>query len=241
MRDGVMLGSDAPRAAPPPPSSIYSRLLAELVHESKSTPFSFPCILLFRFSWITAIGGGGSNDIDRTKMVSMVSRQGRQLQRYSKTGSRIVVGCIPYKFNAGGRGGIRDDDIGTLMEVLVVSSPKGNGLLFPKGGWETDETIEQAALREALEEAGVQGNVEGKLGKWRYKSRAYDAYHEGIMFPMNVTQELGDWPEMHLRERKWVTVAEAKEGCQHPWMKEALERLVRRVSSSRRNSAAPAS
>ncbi|RRT37077.1 hypothetical protein B296_00040480 [Ensete ventricosum] len=234
MRDGVMLGSDAPRAAPPPPSSIYSRLLAEL---------------------------GGSNDIDRTKMVSMVSRQGRQLQRYSKTGSRIVVGyvvtlvwfgrwvdgemggvvgvsdtewrsccrCIPYKFNAGG---IRDDDIGTLMEVLVVSSPKGNGLLFPKvcehngftsiciislpslpswflltlqGGWETDETIEQAALREALEEAGVQGNVEGKLGKWRYKSRAYDAYHEGIMFPMNVTQELGDWPEMHLRERKWVS------------------------------------
>ncbi|CAL9039953.1 unnamed protein product [Musa banksii] len=200
-------------------------------------------------------------------MVCMVSRQGRQLQRYSKAGSRIVVGyvptvvwfgrwvdgemggvvgvsdaewrsccrCIPYKFNRG------YDDVGTSMEVLVVSSPKGNGLLFPKGGWETDETIEQAALREALEEAGVQGNVEGKLGKWRYKSRTYDAYHEGIMFPMNVTQELGDWPEMHLRERKWVTVAEAKEGCQHPWMKEALERLVRRVSSSRRNSAAPAS
>ncbi|CAL9150059.1 unnamed protein product [Musa hybrid cultivar] len=200
-------------------------------------------------------------------MVCMVSRQGRQLQRYSKAGSRIVVGyvptlvwfgrwvdgemggvvgvsdaewrsccrCIPYKFNRG------YDDVGTSMEVLVVSSPKGNGLLFPKGGWETDETIEQAALREALEEAGVQGNVEGKLGKWRYKSRTYDAYHEGIMFPMNVTQELGDWPEMHLRQRKWVTVAEAKEGCQHPWMKEALERLVRRVSSSRRNSAAPAS
>lgn len=46
---------------------------------------------------------------------------------------------------------------------------------------------------------------QGKLGKWRYKSRTYDAYHEGIMFPMNVTQELGDWPEMHLRERKWVS------------------------------------
>lgn len=33
-------------------------------------------------------------------------------------------------------------------------------LLTLQGGWETDETIEQAALREALEEAGVQGNVE---------------------------------------------------------------------------------
>ncbi|RWV80280.1 hypothetical protein GW17_00058475 [Ensete ventricosum] len=203
-------------------------------------------------------------------MVSMVSRQGRQLQRYSKTGSRIVVGyvvtlvwfgrwvdgemggvvgvsdtewrsccrCIPYKFNAGGRGGIRDDDIGTLMEVLVVSSPKGNGLLFPKvcehngftsiciislpslpswflltlqGGWETDETIEQAALREALEEAGVQGNVEVSSQSFRLppirncSSCVSAAVLIGIMFPMNVTQELGDWPEMHLRERKWVS------------------------------------
>ncbi|RRT63358.1 hypothetical protein B296_00037554 [Ensete ventricosum] len=71
-----------------------------------------------------------------------------------------------------------------------------------------------------------------KLGRWRYKSRTYDSYYEGIMFPLNVTEELGDWPEMHVRQRKWVTVAEAREGCQHPWMKEALERLVKRLSSS---------
>lgn len=24
------------------------------------------------------------------------------------------------------------------------------------------------------------------------------------MFPLNVTEELGDWPEMHVRQRKWV-------------------------------------
>ena len=29
---------------------------------------------------------------DGNKMASLVSRQGRQLQRYSKTGSRLVVG-----------------------------------------------------------------------------------------------------------------------------------------------------
>ncbi|CAD5168088.1 unnamed protein product [Musa acuminata subsp. malaccensis] len=191
-------------------------------------------------------------------MVCMVSRQGRQLQRYSKSGSRLVVGCIPYKYNPGDGGG---EDLDRSMEVLVISSPKGNGLLFPKGGWETDETIKEAALREALEEAGVQGNVQvslrscplplqitrlcrsvadhlavpslqRKLGKWKYKSRTYGAVHEGIMFPLNVTEELGDWPEMHTRERKWVTVADAKEGCQHPWMKEALDRLVKRLSSS---------
>ncbi|WOK93158.1 hypothetical protein Cni_G01851 [Canna indica] len=165
-------------------------------------------------------------------MVCMVSRQGRELQRYSKSGSRLVVGCIPYKFNPG-------EELEKSMEVLVVSSPKGNGLLFPKGGWETDETKKEAASREAREEAGVQGNLERKLGKWKYKSRTYDATYEGIMFPLNVTEELGNWPEMHMRERKWVTVAEAKEGCQHPWMKEALERLVKRLSSTSKSSTTP--
>ena len=29
-----------------------------------------------------------------------------------------------------------------------------------QGGWETDETAEEAAVREAMEEAGVRGNLE---------------------------------------------------------------------------------
>ncbi|WOL11618.1 hypothetical protein Cni_G20382 [Canna indica] len=156
-------------------------------------------------------------------MVCLTSRQGRQFQRYSKSGSRLVVGCIPYKFTGASAGA---GELDKSMKVLVISSTKGNGLLFPKGGWENDETIKQAASREALEEAGVQGSVEHKLGKWKYKSRTYDTYHEGIMFPMHVTKEFGEWPEMHARYRKWVSVGEAKEGCQHLWMKEALEILV---------------
>lgn len=68
-----------------------------------------------------------------------------------------------------------------------------------------------------------------KLGKWRYKSKSHDAFYEGIMFPLNVTEELVRWPEMDVRERRWVSVEEAKEGCQHLWMREALERLVRRL------------
>jgi diphosphoinositol-polyphosphate diphosphatase len=39
----------------------------------------------------------------------------------------------------------------------MITSQRGEGLLFPKGGWETDETVEEAACREALEEAGVRG------------------------------------------------------------------------------------
>ncbi|KAI3667370.1 hypothetical protein L6452_42426 [Arctium lappa] len=40
------------------------------------------------------------------------------------------------------------------LEVLVISAQrKGKGMLFPKGGWEFDESMIDAALRESIEEA----------------------------------------------------------------------------------------
>ncbi|KAH0452643.1 hypothetical protein IEQ34_019942 [Dendrobium chrysotoxum] len=162
-------------------------------------------------------------------MVCLVARQGREFQRYSRsTGGRLVVGCIPYKFNIN----CPDDDMIHAVKVLVISSQKGYGMMFPKGGWESDETLKQAAYREALEEAGVQGNLELRLGKWRHKSGAHSVVKESVMFPLHVTEELLHWPEMGVRQRRWVSVAEAMEGCKHQWMTEALDRLVRRLSCS---------
>uniref|UniRef100_A0A0D9VKP4 Nudix hydrolase domain-containing protein n=1 Tax=Leersia perrieri TaxID=77586 RepID=A0A0D9VKP4_9ORYZ len=153
-------------------------------------------------------------------MAVMVARQGRELQRYTSTGGRIVVGCIPYR--------MRRDGDGSEMEVLVITSQKGHGMMFPKGGWEVDESMDEAARREALEEAGVVGDTEQSLGCWYYKSRRYDATYEGFMFPLRVTDELPQWPEMSSRNRTWATVQQVMDGCQHWWMREALERLVSR-------------
>ncbi|KAJ7975272.1 Nudix hydrolase mitochondrial-like [Quillaja saponaria] len=154
-------------------------------------------------------------------MMSLVSRTGRHLQRYEK-GCRQVVGCIPYRY----RGNNLDGTLNEELEVLVISSQKVQAMLFPKGGWEIDETMEEAAKRESLEEAGVVGNVECRLGKWRYKSKSQGTVHEGYMFPLLVKQQLELWPEMNTRKRRWMTVAEAKEVCPHAWMKEALDVLV---------------
>ncbi|XP_020090037.1 nudix hydrolase 18, mitochondrial-like isoform X3 [Ananas comosus] len=133
-------------------------------------------------------------------MACLVARQGRGLQRYTSTGGRVVVGCIPYKFKFQ-----CDKPIDQAVEVLVISSQKGHGMMFPKGGWESDESIHEAVCREALEEAGVQGHVESKLGNWNYTSRRCGLTYEGMMFPLNVTEELGQWPEMHARKRRWVS------------------------------------
>ncbi|MQL99156.1 hypothetical protein Taro_031870 [Colocasia esculenta] len=162
-------------------------------------------------------------------MVSLVARQGRQLQRYTSSGHRLVVGCIPYKFKADSP----EEDaiaIDQALRVLVISSQKGQEILFPKGGWEKDESMEEAASREAMEEAGVVGHIEERLGKWWYQSKSQDSRKVGILFPLNVTEELHQWPEMGNRRRRWVTVAEARESCQQPWMRKALDKLVDRLS-----------
>ncbi|GMJ06633.1 nudix hydrolase homolog 4 [Hibiscus trionum] len=161
-------------------------------------------------------------------MVSLVPcrppRSGRHLQRYDKRGFRLVVGCIPYRYKKTDATSSNDD----VIEVLVINEQNGKGVLFPKGGWELDESMEEAAVRETLEEAGVVGNIECKLGEWSYKSKRRSILHEGHMFPMLVKQELDLWPEKNIRTRQWVTISKAREECPHLWMREALEELVSR-------------
>ncbi|KAM7515870.1 hypothetical protein LguiA_005453 [Lonicera macranthoides] len=167
-------------------------------------------------------------------MVSVVARTGRHLQRYNNIGRRLVVGCIPYRFTGSNQACLEDEE---TLEVLVISSQrKGKGMLFPKGGWESDESIKEAALRETVEEAGVSGIVEGVLGKWIFKTKSQDdAYNEGYMFPLLVTEQLDFWPEKDTRQRIWLSVADAKEVCMHWWMKEALDLLVTRLQSSQQS------
>lgn len=161
--------------------------------------------------------------------LSLVSRTGRCLQRYDGRGYREVVGCIPYRYRE-----TDESSSGKELEVLLVSSQKGQAMMFPKGGWECDETMEEAAKRETLEEAGVIGTVEEKLDRWFYKSKRCDIMHWGHMFPLRVNKQCDSWPEKDLRQRKWMTVAEAREVCQGLWMKEALDMLVDRKLKARR-------
>ncbi|KAJ9533030.1 hypothetical protein QJQ45_018127 [Haematococcus lacustris] len=81
------------------------------------------------------------------------ARTGRHQQRYAASGERLVAGCIPVRIKSG---------VGPEphVDVLMISSRGGKGLCFPKGGWESDETVDNAARRETVEEAGVRGILE---------------------------------------------------------------------------------
>ncbi|KAG6607385.1 Nudix hydrolase 4 [Cucurbita argyrosperma subsp. argyrosperma] len=153
-------------------------------------------------------------------VVSVVSaRTGRHRQRYNQE-YRLVVGCIPYRY----KDALKSFSVDNI-EVLGISSQKGQAMMFPKGGWENDESMETAALRETLEEAGVVGNIEKRLGKWYYKSKNQATMHEAYMFPLQVTKLLENWPEKDFRRREWMSVEKAREVCPQ-WMKEALDLLI---------------
>ncbi|XP_002323248.3 nudix hydrolase 16, mitochondrial [Populus trichocarpa] len=159
-------------------------------------------------------------------MTELVARTGRQQQRY-EAGCWLVAGCIPFKYRS-----FADNEDGKsekVVEVLMINANSGPGLLFPKGGWETDETVEEAAAREALEEAGVRGDLLHFLGQYEFKSKTLqDKFSpEGLckasMFALLVKEELQCWPEQNTRQRSWLTIPEAGECCRYKWMKDALE------------------
>lgn len=90
----------------------------------------------------------------------------------------------------------------------MVSSSGGKGWVFPKGGWELDESVEEAARRETVEEAGVRGTLEpAQLGTYPFQNRKAENGQKGCvahMFVLEVQEELPTWPESSKRMRRWV-------------------------------------
>ncbi|BFG15962.1 hypothetical protein CerSpe_022360 [Prunus speciosa] len=172
-------------------------------------------------------------------MSCLTARTGRQRQRYEGH-LRLVSGCIPYKFekSVGGSNCSMEKD----LLVLMISSPSRDDLVFPKGGWEDDETMSEAACREAWEEAGVKGVLgETPLGDWEFRSKSkqnscsLQGGCRGFMFAMEVTEELDSWPEQANYGRKWLTIEEAFRVCRYDWMREALKKFVTALPESREN------
>ncbi|PKA54810.1 Nudix hydrolase 12, mitochondrial [Apostasia shenzhenica] len=144
--------------------------------------------------------------------------------------SWLSGGCIPYRLKQAVEN--PSGDLLSKLEVLMITSPNRHDLVFPKGGWENDETVREAARREALEEAGVEGIVhEALLGVWEFKSKSkenlcgQEGACRGYMFPLEVTEELESWPEQTTHDRKWLNVLEAWKLCRYDWMREALNSL----------------
>ncbi|KAG8475424.1 hypothetical protein CXB51_032260 [Gossypium anomalum] len=139
-----------------------------------------------------------------------------------------ILMCVPYRLEKD----VEDSNssVTSRINVLMISTPNRDDLVFPKGGWENDETVHEAACREALEEAGVKGILdEDPLGVWEFRSKSrqnccnMEGGCRGYMFALEVTEELDSWAEQTSYKRKWLSPEEAYKFCRYDWMRDALQ------------------
>ncbi|KAJ6520932.1 NUDIX hydrolase domain-like protein [Mycena vulgaris] len=88
--------------------------------------------------------------------------------------------------------------------LLITSRKRPDKWVLPKGGWEaSDERLEAAASREAVEEAGVRGTITRYVTTIQTPSTIYHFYE------LDVVGLDQDWLESNERRREWVDYAEA--------------------------------
>ena len=96
--------------------------------------------------------------------------------------------------------------IGEKTEILIITTRKKKKWIFPKGIIELKMTARESALKEALEEAGVEGILRSKkLGNYSYKK--WGGICKVKVYALEVISIMDVWEE-NFRERKWVEINE---------------------------------
>ena len=116
---------------------------------------------------------------------------------------------------------------GIDIDVLLVSSRETRRWIIPKGWPMKGKKDWNAAAREALEEAGVEGKVGKKsIGRYVYDKRQKSGKlvkTEVTVYPLVVEIILGDWPEKSERRRQWFSAQEAAELVTDEGLKAIIE------------------
>lgn len=136
---------------------------------------------------------------------------------------RVQAAALPWRRMAG-----KDGEEGALEVMLVTSRDTGRWVL-PKGWPEGEETLADAAIREAREEAGVEGEAGlAEAGRFYYDKRREDGVPwpcEVAVIALRVKVERKKWPEKDNRTRRWFSPAEAASLVDEPDLAELLAEL----------------
>lgn len=110
------------------------------------------------------------------------------------------AGALPYSIVEG------------RMAFLLITSRRTGKWIFPKGAIEPNMTPWESALHEAMEEAGVSGDISKEpIGSYRASIGLDGATLVDVdLYPLHVTTQLDEWREKDQRLRHWATLAEAR-------------------------------
>lgn len=113
-------------------------------------------------------------------------------------------------------------------EFCLITSIRNGNWVFPKGVIDPGETPSHTALKEAHEEAGLHGQIEGEpLGQYRYHK--WGTSLDVTVHLMRVTETDAHWKEAALRDRIWCHADEARRLLHRHELRLLLGEAVRRI------------
>ena len=123
--------------------------------------------------------------------------------------SRLIPARVPQPMPARDQAGVipfrRKHDV---IQICLIRNNGRKKWKIPKGFIGPGETVQQAALKEAWEEAGLRGRLVGNaIGSYKYTKWNLDL--TVVVFLMEVKSEEDKWEESRLRKRNWTTLDEA--------------------------------
>ena len=122
-------------------------------------------------------------------------------------------GVIPYTFE--------NDE----LKILLITSMNKKNLVIPKGIIEEGLSARESALKEAYEEAGISGNIEGKkVGMYSYYK--WGGRCEVKVYSCLVTEVFDDWPEKSDRKRAWYTPQKALDHINNSDLKKLVKKFI---------------
>lgn len=152
------------------------------------------------------------------------------------------AGGVAYRWLEGSQAaaGVQDgmrDARWEALEIALIATRSGTRWQLPKGTCESGETAEQTALREVLEEVGLQTECEGFLQAieywyWdTYRKETPELVHKRVdFFLLRVTGgELSD-ASIEVDSTAWFTPADALRVLTFPGEREVVQTALARLA-----------
>ncbi|WP_414579058.1 NUDIX hydrolase [Anabaena sp. CCY 9402-a] len=128
-------------------------------------------------------------------------------------------GVIPYRVKNG------------RVEILLITTRDRQRWVMPKGGIVNGMTPPASAAKEAWEEAGVIGQVDGnKLGTYKYRKRGKIYCVKMYLLPVDIVSS--NYPEASTRYRRWLDAKQAMKLMKKSPLKRILKGIIQAKSQA---------
>ena len=126
-------------------------------------------------------------------------------------------GVIPFRIKKG------------EIQILLITSRSKKRWVIPKGIIEDYLSPEESAIKEAYEEAGIEGHSITEMGKYQYNK--WNGTCKVKVFLLEVDKEFENWPESWFRKRKWMSVKQAEKNIEEQLLRKMISYVPEYITS----------